>query len=327
MSAVSVAPVRTGGGRGPGRELDERAALGVTRLAPLLAELGDLKRIRVAGRAGSLADTAFTRSWRRLLAGEDLPAVAVDETVRALVAVRLGGVDAAVLAEGGLAPADVSAVLLRAFDDVAAAVPDRESLRAAAGHAPVPDAGRGPVPDFVAALVAQPRAGATCPGRPRLLLEPVESHGDHCLTVAVYAVLLAPLFGADRATAYLLGLAHHLHNAGLPDAGYAGDVLIGEHVQTLMGTYRERALGQLPPEVRAQVQDALPLLAGTRAPESRAFHAADALDRVLQMRQYARAAAFTLDQAVGDLQLVHEGPEQQLQLAVLDAAGLWTARP
>ena len=43
---------------------------GLHRLTPLLGELSDLKRVRVAGRPGSLAEQAFRRGWRRLVAGE-----------------------------------------------------------------------------------------------------------------------------------------------------------------------------------------------------------------------------------------------------------------
>jgi hypothetical protein len=46
------------------------------------------------------------------------------------------------------------------------------------------------------------------------------------------------------------------------------------------------------------------------------------IDRVLQVRQYARAAAFTVDQALDELELVHGGPVQAFHLAVLEEAGL-----
>ena len=78
------------------------------------------------------------------------------------------------------------------------------------------------VPGFVEALCRQPRAGATAPGRPRLIVEPPENHAEHCWAVAVYGALLADDVDADPADAFLLGLAHHLHNAVLPDAGFAG---------------------------------------------------------------------------------------------------------
>ena len=46
------------------------------------------------------------------------------------------------------------------------------------------------------------------------------------------------------------------------------------------------------------------------------------IDRVLQARHHARAAAFTVDQALGDLQLVHEGPLQAFHLRMLSTLGL-----
>ncbi len=78
------------------------------------------------------------------------------------------------------------------------------------------------VPPFVPLLAAQPRAGATRPGHPRVILEPAENHAEHCAVVAVNGVLAAGVFGADPAGPFLTGLAHHLHNAYLPDAGDAG---------------------------------------------------------------------------------------------------------
>ncbi len=90
------------------------------------------------------------------------------------------------------------------------------------------------VPPFVPLLAAQPRAGATRPGHPRVMLEPAENHAEHCAVVAVNGVLAAGVFGADPAGPFLTGLAHHLHNAYLPDAGDAGDSLLGEHLRPLM---------------------------------------------------------------------------------------------
>jgi uncharacterized protein with PhoU and TrkA domain len=53
-----------------------------------------------------------------------------------------------------------------------------------------------------------------------------------------------------------------------------------------------------------------------------AFHAADVLDRVLQVHQQARIAAFTAEQALVDLQIVHESPVSHYHQEVLAAAGL-----
>ena len=47
------------------------------------------------------------------------------------------------------------------------------------------------LPPFVPLLAAQPRAGATRPGYPRVILEPAENHAEHCAVVAVNGVLAA----------------------------------------------------------------------------------------------------------------------------------------
>lgn len=240
-------------------------------LVELLAQVADAERLRVADREGSLAEQSFVRSWSLLVAGTPLDDVAAADVAAPLAALGSQGWWRAGLAArtpwGGLAPA----------------------------------------PAFVALLAAQPQAGATAPGRRRIVVEPPETHGDHCSTVALYAALLAPAFGADPARAFLLGLAH-LHNAALR-----------ERVEE---THQERALAQLPGELVADLRPLLALRTGTEDPLSRTFHTADALDRALQVHHHARAAAFTAPRALEDLDLVHVGPEQQLQLAVLDAAGL-----
>ena len=64
--------------------------------------------------------------------------------------------------------------------------------------------------------------------------------------VAVYGALLADDVGADPADAFLLGLAHHLHNAVLPDAGFAGEILLGDHLEPVLERLTERELATLP---------------------------------------------------------------------------------
>ena len=294
---------------------------GLAALRPLLQEIGDAKRVRTASAPGSLAEQAFGRAWARLVDGEDPERVALSETAAAVARARLAGIDAAVLQRAGLRPDQALEVLRRGFDDVAAAVPAgvRDRLRDA-----LPDvrAAAGSPPDLVAALNAQPRAGATAPGRPRLIVEPPESHGDHCLTVAVYGVLVAPLVGADPVVAFLVGIAHHLHNVTLPDAGFAGEVLLGPHLAPVIDELERQELDRLPRALGERLRAVLPLRADAVAPESQAFHAADVLDRVLQVHHHARAAAFTADQALDDLELVHEGPVQGFHLDVLRSAGL-----
>ncbi|MCZ2836356.1 hypothetical protein [Modestobacter sp. VKM Ac-2985] len=289
-------------------------------LRPLLAGIGDAKRIRVAGAHGSLAEQAFGRAWARLVQGEDAASVALSETAAAVARVRLAGIDATVLTGAGLAEDEAQQVLRRAFDEVAGAVDAglAEQLRTAlAAQRPA-----GPPPPLAVSLNAQPRAGATSPGKPRVVVEPPESHGDHCLTVAVYGCLLAPVVGADPVAPFLVGLAHHLHNVALPDAGFAGEVLLGGALDRVIGTLEERELAALPTPLAARLREVLLLRGDAVAPESQAFHAADVLDRVLQVHHHAQAAAFTAAQALDDLELVHAGPVQAFHLDVLTAAGL-----
>ena len=61
---------------------------GIARLLPLFRGLTHLKRIRVAGEPGSLAQRLFRRSWLRLVAGEEPEAVALQETAHAVASRR-----------------------------------------------------------------------------------------------------------------------------------------------------------------------------------------------------------------------------------------------
>jgi len=293
---------------------------GLAALRPLLAELGDAKRVRVASAPGSLAEQAFARAWARLVQGEDPEAVALSETAAAVARARLAGIDADVLRAAGLPDREACGVLLRGFDEVGGVLDAdladrlRQALPLVRAAAPAPELAR--------LLNRQPRAGATCPGLPRIMVEPPESHGDHCLTVAVYGALLAPLVGSDPVVPFLVGLAHHLHNVALPDAGFAGEVLLGEQLPRVMAELEARQLAALPAPLSDRLREVLPLREDAEAPASQAFHAADVLDRVLQVHHHARAAAFTASQALDDLQLVHEGPVQSFHAAVLASAGL-----
>ena len=293
---------------------------GLAALRPLLAEIGDAKRVRTAAAPGSLAEQAFSRAWARLVAGEDAEQVALSETASAVARARLAGIDAGVLTTAGLSPGAAQAVLRRAFDEVAGALDRDLADRLRQALPAVRPAGQPPA--LAVALNAQPRAGATSPGRARVMVEPPESHGDHCLTVAVYGCLLAPVVGADPVTPFLVGLAHHLHNVVLPDAGFAGEVLLGDALEEVFATLEDRELAALPGPLAARLREVLALRADAVAPAAQAFHAADVLDRVLQVHHHARAAAFTAGQALDDLELVHAGPVQGFHLDVLAAAGL-----
>jgi 5'-deoxynucleotidase YfbR-like HD superfamily hydrolase len=291
-------------------------------LVPLLAEVGDLKRVRTADADGSLAERLFRRSWSALVAGEDPKRVARRETAAAVAAARLGGVDAGILRRCGLDAVYTLDVLERGFDAAAGALPEplRAELRGALG--PERTDAANALPGFVGALARQPRAGCTRPGSPRLVLEPPESHADHCAAVAVCGVLLSESFGAQPATVFVAGLAHHLHNAVLPDSGFAGEELLGERLDGILDRLNGEALATLPRNLADAVRSSLELVGHAGSSEARAFNAADVLDRVLQMRHYARMAQFTMDQALDEMDLVHEGPLKDFHERVLAEAGL-----
>lgn len=221
----------------------------------------------------------------------------------------------------GVLPERRTDIILRAFDAAVSDMPEA----AVAWLRPSPGAARsvlGVLPAFVAALASQPRAGATAPGQPRLILEPSESHSEHCLAVAVIGVLLASHEGADPSRVFLAGLSHHLHNAALPDSGFAGELLLGESLAPIMRDLFERELATLPPMLAEAVRDALQVIGDADSPEGRAFHTADVFDRVLQVRYHDRAARFRAEQALGDMDLVHAGPLQSFHKSVLRQAGL-----
>ena len=293
-------------------------------LLPLFRELNDLKRIRVAHQSGSLAERLFLRSWARLISGEPLEKVALGEAASAVAAARLAGIDAEVLREGGFSEGERLAVLEAGLDAVTGPLDfaPQAALRNHLSPSPVEDADPALLPLFAALLAAQPRAGATRPGLRRVVLEPAESHADHCGMVAVYGVLAAPLYGADPAQAFLSGLAHHLHNAYLPDAGDAGDVLLGDKLRPLMEAFRAKAIAELPAALHRPVQEAISVVYESDTSHAKAFQTADVLDRVLEMEWHANSAAFTLGVALEDMDIVHPGPVQAFQQKIMREAGL-----
>lgn len=305
-------------------DADSPAAAGACNpaLTPLFGEVGDLKRVRSAGRTGSIATRLFRRAWSELVAGRSAADVALETTAAALAATRLGDIDVGILRSAGLSAEAVAEVLSAAVRAVGAELPAglREALAAAAGQASTaasePDLG------FVRALEQQPRAGVTCPGRPRILLEPPENHAEHCLAVAVIGVLLSPTYGAQIDIVFLAGLAHHLHNTGLPDSGFSGEMLLGDHLAPVMRHFTEVALAELPISVRTAVQEARAVLPDAATPEGRAFHAADTIDRVMQIGQHLKAARLTMPMLLDDMALVHEGPVKPFQDRVLAEMGL-----
>lgn len=301
-------------------------AVPATRVAAvvgLLREVTDQKRVRAAHLPGSMADRAFTRAWAALVAGADPGDVAARETAAAVAGARLAGLDDEVLRRVGLDAATADAVRRRAVDEIAGGLhPDTVARLRAAGPPLEAGAVDAALPAFVAALAHQPRAGATAPGRARILVEPPENHAEHCWATAVVGALIADDTGADPGEAFLLGLAHHLHNAVLPDAGFAGEILLGDHLDGVVTRLTEAELATLPPALADRVRGLLDARSDADTPLGAAFHAADVLDRVLQVHHHARAAAFTARDALVDLELVHDSPVAAYQHAVVTAAGL-----
>lgn len=293
-------------------------------LRSLVLALNDAKRIRSADLPTlSLAQRGFARSWRDLCAGDAVQTVAFCEAAAAVAAVELGALDAAALRRGGLDDRAITDLFQKAVAKAGAslksATQDRlfSALPRLIGSDP-----KGQEPAFVGRLQRQPRAGATHPSAGRLVLEPAESHADHCQVVAVAAVLFASESDLDVAPCFLAGIAHHLHNASLPDGGFAAENLIGDRWPSMVELAREEALSELPATLAASARDACEWIAGANDPGSRAFHAADVIDRVAEAAHFEHVARFRLAEALGPFGLVHPGPLKSFQDEVLAELGL-----
>ncbi len=305
--------------RARGRDVPAEATRAAA-LMPLLRELGHLKRITSAGRCGSTATRLFGQAWSALIAGAEPSDVMRSTVATALAVARLGDLDAAKLRELGLTHAEAVEVLQRSFDAVAGEVDAglAADLRAALGSN-VPSA---PLPPFVLALSEQPRAGVTCPGKPRLMLQPAENHAEHSITVALYAVLLSPLYDADPAHAFLAGLGHHFHNAAMPDSGFTGEVMLGDLLDGVIERARLFAMAELAPDLRARFAEALAPIGAAETPEGRCFNAADVIDRVLEIEQHLVTRETTMESVLHDHHLVHAGPVKDFHDRTLAEVGL-----
>lgn len=292
-------------------------------LAGLLDQIGGAKRVYAAGRSGSLAEQGFRSAWAQLVRGVDVDRIARRKTAAAVAAVRLAAVDVATLRRVGLRSGEVLALLRRAVGEVAEPLSSaqREWLDDGLGLLVAEQPAVGEVPPFVQALCDQPRVVLGLPAQRRLVTTP-ESHADHSWAVAVGGVLLAEPFRADPAEVFLVGLAHHLHNALLPDPGLTGEALLAEDLPAVRARCADEALAQLDAPLRDDVQHALLATRDADSAVGRAFHAADLLDRVLEAQQHARPATLAPAAPRGDLGLVREGPVRGFQDTVLDAVGL-----
>ncbi len=288
-------------------------------LLPLLRDLGNIKRIRSAGSIGSISERIFADAWWRIANGENTAETARGTTLEALIATRLGDLSPTVLQSAGIPQIEVQHIRRRAAEDATAVLePALRDWLLESAPKPICQA----PPAFVTRLAAQPRAGATCQGRGRLMLEPPESHADHCALVAVYGVLLASAWNAKPETVFLAAMAHHLHNALLPDSGFVGEELLGSWLEPAMSNATASALDELAEGPRHTVETARQILPDVASSEGRAFHAADTLDRVLQVEHHLNAAGTTMAYALNEMQLVHAGPVKPFQDAVLLQMGL-----
>ena len=290
-------------------------------LLPLLRELGDLKRIRSAGRDGTIATRLFEAGWSDWLAGGDMVSIAWRSMAHAVAAARLGDLDDRTLMELGLSADRRRTVLERAIDEVAGPLDPQlvAMLKAATQVALLPST---PLFDPIAALRHQPRAGVTGPGRPRIMLQPEENHAEHSFVVALYAGLLAPAYDADPARAFWHGMIHHLHSAAMPDAGFTGEVLLGDDLDVVIENARNIALSALPDHAATICRDHLSAIADDTSPSARAFHAGDVIDRVVEIEQHLKRSAVTMDVVLDDYGLVHDGPVKPFHDRVLDEIGL-----
>jgi hypothetical protein len=144
-------------------------------------------------------------AWAALVAGAHPADVARHSLRQALAATVLGDLDAALLdrlghAGGGgtriarATVAEAAGPVDPALQDWAAEGPERlpaMRCRASSGSS---RRSRGPG-DRPGARSADPRSA--------------ESHAEHCALVALFGVVLAPVWGARPETVFLAGLAHH----------------------------------------------------------------------------------------------------------------------
>ena len=288
-------------------------------LLPLIRDLCDLKRVRSAAYTGSIAERLFAKAWAWIAEGKDETEIARASILEALIALKLGDLDAHTLERVGVPAAEAQLIRTRAAEQASAVLDTKVRDWLLQGPSLSHSNAQ---PDFVARLAAQPRAGATCPDLGRLVLEPPESHADHCCLVSICGVLLAPYWDADPGTVFLAAMSHHLHNAVLPDAGFAGEEMMGNWLVPAITRATNIALDELSLDVRRRVEDARLILPDADAPAGCAFHAADTLDRVLQVEHHLRAGSTTMQFVLNKMQLVHAGPVKPFQDALLAQMGL-----
>ncbi len=296
----------------------------IASYVPLAGELSDLKRIVSAGRAGSIATRLFSEGWCQLVAGIPVETIMQNICARALAACRLGDLDQDKLANLGLEHEAAILVLKKSFDAVSEPLDNKlaEKLRHALD---IKIKVQSTMPNFCDQLANQPRAGVTCPSRARIMLQPSENHAEHCLVVAVIGALISPLYNADPASVFLVGMSHHFHSAVMPDSGFTGEILLGDALDSVIVRAREAVMSTLPISLTDQIKPLLAEISSDQSPNARAFHAADVLDRVLEIKQHLKSASLTMNTILDDYELVHAGPIKLFHDTVLGKAGLGKA--
>ena len=94
-------------------------------------------------------------------------------------------------------------------------------------------------------------------------------------------------------------------------------MLLGDHLWPIVERTSQWALDELEPPLRDSVARARAVLPDDATAEGRAFHAADSIDRVLQIAQHLRAASLTMETVLGEMELVHAGQVKGFQDRVL----------
>jgi hypothetical protein len=173
--------------------VENRLPANLASVIPLFWEIGNLKRVSPANLHVSFAADLFLQSWSNIAGGAKVRDVAIKVAAGAVAAAQLGAINQAVLRRAELNEAEIQTILKRSFDLSSAPIEKnlREELRAALLMREF-DAGESGAPPFAEKLARQPRSGATKPNAPRLVFDAPENHAEHVITVAVYAVLLAP---------------------------------------------------------------------------------------------------------------------------------------
>ena len=108
----------------------------------------------------------------------------------------------------------------------------------------------------------------------------------------------------------------------MPDSGFTGEVLLGDLLDGVISCSRERAYAELSEPLQSRMREALVPIVDDLSPEGRAFHAADVIDRVLEIEQHLAAARTTMDMVLHDYELVHAGPVKAFHDATLREVGL-----